>query len=234
MSGFLERLAAGVLHSQRAVHPSVGMIWSAPGMTEQSAAAEPIETSGEVLVPPSPRRAHAQAPQAAQPLTQPPAKPQMQPKRSSGDAQAPPEAELSTQQPPRLQETDGEAVIFRPLVALPQRSAFSATHDAHEIAEKSEPILPARLHQTRGEPNKTSPKPPRLTESPRLPASAPRMPAPAAERRASTEPPDSIEIHIGRIEVLAAPPRPAQPAAPAPARKSLDLGEYLRGERRAR
>jgi hypothetical protein len=67
---------------------------------------------------------------------------------------------------------------------------------------------------------------------------APSFPPPS-QRQAQPAPSlaeesDAIEIHIGRIEVLAAPPRPAQPAAPRPARKSLDLGEYLRGERRSR
>ena len=242
MSGFLQRLAAGVLHTQRAVHPSVGTIWTAAGTMGKPDAAEPFETSDEVLAPPSPRRADPHA----QPFTQQRLSPQMQPGR---DAPAPPGLEPTTEQPAQTQmrpersasidsallrlhheqtatpqETQGETVVFRPLVSLPQRTAFSATRDANEIAAKSEPIPPARLLQTSGE--QTSPQP-RLIESPRLRA-------PAADRKEPTAQPDSIEIHIGRIEVLAAPPRPAQPAAPAPARKSLDLGEYLRGERRPR
>jgi hypothetical protein len=39
--------------------------------------------------------------------------------------------------------------------------------------------------------------------------------------------PDEIQIHIGRIEVTAAPPAPVRPA-PKPAHKSLDLGAYLK------
>jgi hypothetical protein len=45
--------------------------------------------------------------------------------------------------------------------------------------------------------------------------------------------PDEIHIHIGRIEVAAISQPAPRPAAP-PARKSLDLGEYLkRGNRRS-
>ncbi len=39
---------------------------------------------------------------------------------------------------------------------------------------------------------------------------------------------DDIQIHIGRIEVIAVPP-PAPRPVPAPARKSLSLDEYLQG-----
>jgi hypothetical protein len=39
--------------------------------------------------------------------------------------------------------------------------------------------------------------------------------------------PDEIQIHIGRIEVTAAPPAPVR-LAPKPAPKSLDLGSYLK------
>jgi hypothetical protein len=40
--------------------------------------------------------------------------------------------------------------------------------------------------------------------------------------------PDEIQIHIGRIEVIAAAPAPARPAQPQPRRGSFSLDEYLR------
>jgi hypothetical protein len=43
--------------------------------------------------------------------------------------------------------------------------------------------------------------------------------------------PDEIQIHIGRIEVIAAPPAPAARPAP-PARKSISLDEYLKRNNR--
>lgn len=40
--------------------------------------------------------------------------------------------------------------------------------------------------------------------------------------------PDEIQIHIGRIEVVAVPPAPAPPASPKPQRHTPSLDEYLR------
>jgi hypothetical protein len=53
-------------------------------------------------------------------------------------------------------------------------------------------------------------------------AAAPNAPV----RRAPQSQTDEIQIHIGRIEVIAVPP-PAPRAVPAPARKALSLDEYL-------
>jgi hypothetical protein len=50
--------------------------------------------------------------------------------------------------------------------------------------------------------------------------------APVRDKAAQVTPLDEIQIHIGRIEVIAAPP-PAPRAAPAPARKSMSLDDYL-------
>jgi hypothetical protein len=49
-------------------------------------------------------------------------------------------------------------------------------------------------------------------------------------RRAETnhQKPDEIQIHIGRIEVIAAPPPTARPPAPSSRRGSQSLDEYLR------
>jgi hypothetical protein len=45
--------------------------------------------------------------------------------------------------------------------------------------------------------------------------------------------PDDIQIHIGRIEVIAAPP-PAPRAPAAPASRSTKLDDYLNGRGRGR
>jgi hypothetical protein len=251
MSGFLQRLASGVLHVQRAIHPAVGTIWSAagkpgPGMMEPPGTAEPIESSGEVRVPPSPRRADVPAPPPTQQSTQQPAKPRMQPKRNA------PVSDRAVQRDAE-QSAIAEAVTFQPLVASPQRRAGSTlppAPQANATAQQSEAIPPPR-HQVTS-PEHTDFQQMHRIESTRPLVPAPRIPAPAmagagkrpsfvppSQRHAQAaqsivEEPDSIEIHIGRIEVLAAASRPAQPAAPRSARKSLDLGEYLRGERRSR
>ena len=208
MSGFLQRLASGVLHAQPAIHPAVGTIWSTAGMNGPGMK-EPLATQRGAPVSESALHKHAEQPAIV------------------------------------------EAVTFQPLVA-PQRRVVSALPPAPQTKanpQQSEALPPPRHQAT--SPEHTGPRPlhPIETARPLVPAPLP-VPAPAGARKAPSllplsqrqaqpapslaEEPDSIEIHIGRIEVLAAAPRPAQPAAPRPARKSLDLAEYLRGERRSR
>jgi hypothetical protein len=245
VSGFLQRLASGVLHAQPAIHPAVGAIWSTggtnePGIREPLGTAEPFESSVEVGAPRMPHRADRPAPAAAQPSTQQPAKLQVQPERSA----AVPES--------AIQRRIAEAGAFPPLVAFPHQnvSVLPPAPQANANPQQSEAIPPPRHQAT--SPEHTGPRPRHRIETarPLVPAPPMPVPVPAGARIAPSFPPpsqrqaqpapslaeesDAIEIHIGRIEVLAAPPRPAQPAAPRPARKSLDLGEYLRGERRSR
>ncbi len=231
MSGFLQRLASGVLHAQPAIHPVVGTIWSpagmqGPDMTKSLATAETFESSVEVRVSPLPRRADAPAPPARQPSTQQPAKPQIPPERSAPVSES--AVHKDAEQPAIV-----EAVAFQPLVSSavisalpPAPQATSPEHTGpqplHRI-ETARPLVPA--------PPMPVPVPAGARIAPSFPPPSQRQAQPAPSL---AEESDSIEIHIGRIEVLAAPPRPAQPAAPRPARKSLDLGEYLRGERRSR
>jgi len=254
MSGFLRRLAAGVLHEQRAIHPAAGTIWSAAGMTgpgimEPPGTAEPIESSSEVRARPSPRRADAPAPpekqQPTQHSTQQPAKPLRLPEDNApvSDSAVKRDAE---------QSAIAEAITFQPLVASPQRRAVATlapAPQANATTQQGEAASPPR-HQVTSPEHTSSQQIPRI-ESTRPLAPGSRIPVPAiadarkapsflppSQRQARppqspAEEPDSIEIHIGRIEVLAAPPRPEQPAKPKSARKSPDLGEYLRRERRS-
>jgi hypothetical protein len=46
--------------------------------------------------------------------------------------------------------------------------------------------------------------------------------------RATRSEPDEIQIHIGRIEVVAVPPAPTPPISPKPQRRTPSLDEYLR------
>jgi hypothetical protein len=219
MSGFLQRLALGVLHPQPAIHPAVGTIWSAagtnePGRNEPLATATPFESSGEVRAPLSPRRADAPAAAATQPSTRQPGKPHIQPERSEDVPESAVQAIVA-------------AGAFQPLVAFPQRRVVSALPPVSQAD--------ADPHDRATSPKLTGPQPLHRIETTRTaPSSLPTSQRQAQPAPPLTEEPDSIEIHIGRIEVLAAAPRPAQPATPRPARKSLDLAEYLRGERRSR
>ncbi len=229
MSGFLDRLASGVLRADRSIHPSVGSIWSAPRSVDA------VESSSEILVPRAPRRADA------------PPRPPIQ-KRSRADAQNTVQTQPAPA-PPAAQPAIAESVVFKPLVAVPQPDTL--------VAGKSELTMPPhRENLQREQAQHTDPDRPRpivspshlvpATNSPALPVSAnrtspsfmtPQSP-PSSRPLQSTQKPSSesdfIEIHIGRIEVLAAPQRAAQPAAPARPRKSVDLAEYLRRDRRAK
>jgi hypothetical protein len=278
MSNFLQRLAAGVVHSQRAIHPSVGTIWSAAGVAGAGtagpflsvpASAEAIESSSEIVVPPSPRDVNAPTQAPTEPTSPLPTQPDIAPERDAPtQALTEPTSPLPTQpdiaperhapirtalprqqrvQPAILEAPARKAVAFQPLVALSQKSPGTPAPFAPQTNEaigQSEDILPPRLRPTPEGP--ASPRQSRRIEFPRLAVPAPRIPAPAATsvrppsgqsaQRAQSpkHEPDAIEIHIGRIEVLAGQPRPIQPAAPSPARKSVDLREYLRRERRPR
>jgi hypothetical protein len=254
MSNFLQRLAAGVLHPQRAIHPSVGTIWSAAGVTGPGttgpllsvpASAEAIKSSSEIVVPPSPRHAKAPTQAATEPTSPLSRQPDIAPERDAPIRTALPHQQL--ERPAMLEAPARKAVAFQPLVALPQKRPGTAAPFApqtNEATRQSEDIPPPRLHPTPEEP--ASPRQSHRIEFPRLAVPAPRIPAPAApslrppsgqaaqQAQSPMHEPDAIEIHIGRIEVLAGQPRSIQPAAPSPARKSLDLREYLRRERRPR
>jgi hypothetical protein len=242
MSGFLQRLASGVLHTQQAIHPAAGTIWSAAGMAGQEkiaspGTAEPIESSVEVRVPAWQRSVDASELPATQRSTQQPVKPQIQPAYNglSSDSAVRKNSE---------QAEIAEAAAFHPLVAPAHQRVVStapAAPQADAVTHQSK-ATPSPRHQQQVHPIETAPL---LVPSPRIHASAiagarkaSSFLQPSSRRaqpaQSQTAEPDSIEIHIGRIEVLAAPPRPAQPAAPRSPRKSLDLGEYLRRERRPR
>ncbi|MGC2618806.1 MAG: hypothetical protein WA414_07160 [Acidobacteriaceae bacterium] len=242
MSGFLQRLASGVLHGQRAIHPVVGTVWSPPGAPggdpmESPGTTEAIEASPEV------RAASPVRPQEA--VAQISTKKSNQRQTEHGVSLSDNVARRHAEQP-----SISEANDFAPLVALSrpnvetglpggsqvvghtEQNATASTPGPQETAVEHAGVQQHRIESTRP-----------LVAAPRIPVAA-RVGAakaaavlPASQRRVqaaepTVEKPDSIEIHIGRIEVLAAPPRPAKATAPAPARKSLDLGEYLRRERR--
>jgi hypothetical protein len=219
MTRFLRRLAFGMLHPDRAIHPGIGSMWSAPRDMA------PVESSGEILVSPHPEDSLSPA--------------LMQTDRDTMMRGTAPRRRTERPSDPEL----NVPATFRPLVPLSPGDAFSAprTLDPALHNEAFTPKLPAAPPET------AIPQPVLRSESSRLPIPSTRIatPHPIAGRepvpfmrqaqpaQLPTSEHDAIEIHIGRIEVLAAPPPPPQPA-PRPARKSLDLGEYLRRERRTR
>jgi hypothetical protein len=215
MSSYFERMASGVLQPARAIHPVLGSLWAAPSRSAE------LETSVETTSPAMAAREpvareidHARAPRGeARPFAPiaDVAEPLSQPRESNRSAQ--PFQPIAEVEP------------FIPAAATELRAAQS--EQAAEAIEVSEVIY-------RG-PSAAAAFTPLVAKT----ALSPRSHSPVAAIRpqpAAQPPrePDEIEIHIGRIEVTAAPQQAAPRPIAQPARKSLDLGEYLRRDRRSR
>ena len=218
MTGFLRRLATGTLHAESALHPDVGSVWTAPRTLE------PIESFSEMSV--SPRRDGNQSPPPTQPISD-----------KSVEARVPPHRTV----PPRAESKLIESLNFAPLIApsqsitLPSSRASASVdqNEARTISDSSpafEPAAPVLPRSEAAPPPLVSPRVATLQPTGKLVPTTFRGQSLEGQR---AEEPDAIEIHIGRIEVLAAPPPPSQPS-PRPAPKSLNLGEYLGRDRRVR
>jgi hypothetical protein len=211
MSGYLQRIASGVLHSQRAIHPAIGSLW----MPQRNAV--PSEQFDETMAPIVPRRStQPDAQQTRSALAhmsnkQEPDPPLQDLSARRQDASIPVESRLEPERPPLVvrdatmtqarhgQHADDLArpTAFTPLVATSSRASMLQPRG----------IVPASM----------------LSRERTLPVT----PSPAPQ-------PDEIEIHIGRIEVAAVLPQPAPRLPARPVRKSLDLNEYLKRDRRSR
>ena len=231
MSSYLQRMAAGVLSHERAIHPIVGSLW-APRQDVDSAKAP-----GEVFViGEGPHRAQAQEPDRAQPIDALRARPSAEPPAAlrtpvfvpgiaekavsplqpllppAAHENVPVSSDLHQAGPgeseagPQLEASRSQQPrIFTPLIQSSAQSSIQKTAQ-QGISPLSSVVPASRADAVRHQPRDKAP-----------------------ERE-----PDAIEIHIGRIEVLTAPQQQEQ-RRPAPApRKSLDLGEYLKRGGRAR
>jgi hypothetical protein len=249
MSGYLKRLAAGARKPGGAIHPVLGSLYSAPATGN---AFEDLPEAEEIVswVAPTPavtpvlreaeerlliKTALPEIPRPA-PMSRPlPAtRPLMEPLEKLFEPREEFRAGSTAPAAPPLPNTPREAP--RQPLALPGEATARV-----EAARRAEPLIPA--HQ----PERLLPyfEPPPgadnsraanavavLRESPPRPlALQGRMPLAFALPRGDS---DTIEIHIGRVEVTAAPQAATRQAAP-PARKPINLDEYLkRGDRRAR
>ena len=256
MSGFLHRIAASAIRPQPRVYPLVQRTFSPAPLEEISTSAvpapinrvAPVESSAPSLtatqpqasaespfevapllprqrpaehvatspsVPPTPATAtasHDPAPatrdpfqpllplatQTAQATSPPPSTPFAAPQRAAHPAAPPPPERAPHAVPTSTWD-------FQPLVAekLPDRSATAAEPRRELVAKSESPVA-----SPRSSPGRISP--------PAAPVQ--RVPPPRTE---------DIQIHIGRVEVIAMPP-PAPREPRPPARKSQTLDEYLR------
>lgn len=224
MRSYLQRMAAGVLSRERAIHPIVGSLW-APRHDVDS-----MKTPGETLVMgEDPHRTQASDSNRTQPKSAGSVRASAEPHAvSRASTFVPGIAETATSPlQPLLPQTAPQNAPF----ISDSRAAGPSESEAGPRPEASQPqpqrIFVPLLHSRAPEAQQQS------VSSLRSAAAAQAVTRADAARRqpqANTpaHEPDAIEIHIGRIEVLAAPQQKEQrAAAPAP-RKSLDLGEYLR------
>jgi hypothetical protein len=211
MTGFVQRLAAGATRARPRLHPLVGSIF---GPVAPEAAALPeidrlVEIERGSISPALPVRARARAPADRSSPEAVRAKPPAESQGQSPVTEAfqplvvpPPEGNLSALSEiiGRLAPTAAATLPDEPAVAAePKPLAVAAPRPVG--SRRSETVLPAR--------NEPIPVPRQLGASPRR------------ERGA-----EDIQIHIGRIEVIAVPPPVAAPKT-APAPKAMSLDDYL-------
>jgi hypothetical protein len=241
VSPVLRRLVADAAGVERSVHPLLGSLFqhsSTPEMSEVSlrdaVAESPVEVRSRRIdaIPPAdavlPRGTGHGEPSPAE--------------RASGVRPAaaahlmPTEHELG-RRPPAMQP---EALFKSPGAAAVPSTNESNREPARLIVPASEPVV-------RSSPQvlMDSPRPERISSNLRRPHDAPQSDAlqPRAVRRDWRATParseasrdEEVQIHIGRIEVLAVPPPVAARAAAAAPLRSTKLADYLqRGHGKSR
>jgi hypothetical protein len=228
MKSYLHRMAASTLSRERSVHPVLGTLWA------PQRSADAFELSGETIMP----GAKPQRTQDAE-QTQTPVQPQMQAHLLVQPTRVDSLHIESEQSSAFMPQTRAEAGMPMHSSSEAQRiHAISALARATSPTEGNGELPPAG-----SEPQRRNFKPlvPESSEQAQASqnAAVPAVAAPRVDslrRQPVAQParePDTIEIHIGRIEVLAAQPQQVQRPPAQPARKSLDLGEYLRRGGRA-
>ncbi len=213
MSGYLQRIVSNARTPARAIHPILGPLFSA------TQSAEPFVAEESLLV--SPRPDPVVEPAAGAP---PPPELGRLPIRETAraaDSKPPHQLPMRSREPnekpatalllPGLPDKPDENSLkhSEPYSPEPEREIAIDYSFTPLIEEGDRPAVPVRIPGMPGEPRASLPR---------------RSPPPEPER-------DEIEIHIGRIEVTAVPQAVARPAA-QPARKSLNLDEYLKRRNR--
>ncbi|WP_233855836.1 hypothetical protein [Paraburkholderia sp. HD33-4] len=249
MKGYLLRLAASVTRPAPALHPLVGSLFSGSKQSEQAAAGAHLE--------PLAAAAHEHDFAAVATTTDRPGYPSAAPARRDEDirlrfqergAYAPliehetfdslfarGEPDLRTARGvPADTRADASVEHSPTLEPAPSQARGSRTALSETRAPDPPRIVPLVAEDVRqsARPSALDPFPaPMMAESAgRTAAPTAKLPArdgPSALRRPSTPDTGDIQIHIGRIEVMAAPPMAPRPAA-TPVRRTMSLDEYLK------
>jgi len=227
MSGYLQRMVAAAARPERRIRPFVGSIY-AP--SQASLAEEEVGvTFSETLARPTRREVD-------------------RPEPARREASGPPAAVEARSARSATREMPAGGRPLRGVETLPPASPDPPSQSPTPLAEPAPQPLAAPIegavtertrlvehwHEAAPEPRAGAPvSHDRLQPGPGpLPRPAPQLPRPRAEpaRDAGEE----VQIHIGRIEVIAPQPAPTQPAAPR-APRSTSLQDYLkRGAGRSR
>jgi hypothetical protein len=219
MNGYLQRLAASVMEPARGLHPTVGSRWEA-------AHSRGVEQESEAMVHTTPRMSVVGVNPGTTVRPSNLEQPMVETLRPAGRpvdevARVEMEARAEDVEAQRVR-TEASPAFSRGAarVAEAARVSSSAKRGEEEAAAPARAFVPL-LPEVRGAGMQARPLMP-------LAAVQPVRTQPTTQ---AVREPDAIEIHIGRIEVTAAQSQsPVRPAA----RKSLDLGEYLKRDRRSR
>lgn len=226
MSGYLQRLVQTVAGRGDSVHPRTGSIFSP--RSEEIRPPQPEETEQLTTAQPRPR------PHAMSPEQQP-----SEPTRSvrPGAEHAPllpiaPDARSADYVPPRVPAAPRPAgAPVEPLDALPWEQPAEPSGSPLAAEADVDITVPAPAPGGVRDAFRPVMKPTRASDAVTGAAASRDMHRRHAARAGRQ--PDDIQIHIGRIEVIAVPP-PA-PRAPKPPDRSLSLDAYLsRRDGRAR
>jgi hypothetical protein len=237
MSGYLQRLVDSAAGRAPAVHPRTGSIFS-PRVEERHAPLQNWEETEQAATPHLTRDPHAAQPEL--PSAHTPA--------SLASRSVPPEFEHTPLLPPAPVLPEPHASAPSLLPAVPGSSArANASLDARTLEIASEHARHPFAASTDVHRDATLPAAARTADAFRPLLTPPHTFASvisAAERRErprprqaahAAQPHDDIQIHIGRIEVVAVPPPAQTPRAPKAADSGLSLDAYLnRRNERAR
>jgi hypothetical protein len=226
MSGYLQRMVSNAQKPARSIHPILGSLYSAP---KYGAPPEAFQAEEDLVSSVRPEPGRKTAPEAAPVLTRAivPTPETLRrdedPKkgteaRTSLESLVAPRQKAATPLEPNETPSEWESVkLVEPHAGAPEREV-APRYPYQPLVEEAD--HPASAERTFGD---SAPRATGATRGPRRDP-PPRVAQPGRE-------PDEIEIHIGRIEVTAVPQVAVRPAA-QPARKSLNLDEYLKRRNR--
>jgi hypothetical protein len=224
MRGFLHRIAAGVVRPQPKLHPFVESIY--PAVRAQSVAEPSISHDAFSTVAPVEQIAahnpHSEVQREETRSSIPPVSQRVLLSRQEVEAQVTP-----TQSTRQIDGADSGSL------PSPKQLPVAASHElqSEAVSHAIQEFVPIILDRVSTTALSDSDKPAKVFTQGEVQAASGRVNgrrqagqisiAPSAQQQA-----DDIQIHIGRIEVVAIP-QPAPRPAPAPTRKGLSLDEYL-------